>query len=194
MRLLYGTNNKAKIEHMKEVVKGLPIEILGLNEIGNNLNLDIEEAGDTPLENACIKAQAYYSHLKIPVFSCDSGLYFDGVEERDQPGVYARRKPGYEMTDEEMIDYYSILIGKYGGKVEAQYKNAIHLIIDENQSYSCFKEEIFSDKFYMHSDKQNEYKPGFPLDSLSSDKIKRKNNMNEGFRNFFKKLIDERKD
>lgn len=46
--------------------------------------------GNTPLENARMKALAYYETFRIPVFSCDSGLYFDNVPDEVQPGIHVR--------------------------------------------------------------------------------------------------------
>ena len=34
----------------------------------------VKEDGNTPLENARLKAMVYYEAFQIPVFSCDSGL------------------------------------------------------------------------------------------------------------------------
>ena len=57
------------------------------NEPGDGIN----ENGKTPLENAEIKAKAYYEAFQMPVFSCDSGLYFDELQEEEQPGLHVRR-------------------------------------------------------------------------------------------------------
>ena len=78
MKLIYGTTNKAKIDFMKKQIEPLDIEILSLNEV-DAPKLDIDESGNTPLENAKIKALAYYRELQSPVFSCDSGLYNEGL-------------------------------------------------------------------------------------------------------------------
>ena len=74
MKLIYGTTNKAKIEFMKKCIEPLGIEILSLNDV-NAPKLDIDESGNTPVENAKIKALAYYRALRLPLFSCDSGLF-----------------------------------------------------------------------------------------------------------------------
>ncbi len=79
MRVLYGTTNQAKYELMKAWLAELDIELLNLNDF-NIDNLSVEESGKTALENARLKSLTYYEHLKIPVFSCDSSLYFEGVE------------------------------------------------------------------------------------------------------------------
>ena len=76
---------------MKRVTKILGSEIFGLNELkempefANVVFPEIDEIGSNPLENATLKAKAYFNTLKIPVFSCDSGLYFDEVDEKNQP-------------------------------------------------------------------------------------------------------------
>ena len=76
MRLLYATTNQAKLESMRRITKILGVEIIGLNELKKlsefaNVQLpQIDETGNNPLENAIIKAQAYYDTLKIPLFSC----------------------------------------------------------------------------------------------------------------------------
>ncbi len=49
------------------------IEVLGLRDLGGPIP-QVEEDGQTPLENARQKALAYYQAFQIPVFSCDSGL------------------------------------------------------------------------------------------------------------------------
>ena len=92
LSIIYGTQNQAKIEYMKQLVSNLQVEIKGLSEIVGH----IAESGNSPLENARIKALAYFKTLKQPVFSCDSGLYFKNLPENQQPGTYIRR-----------IDFYS---------------------------------------------------------------------------------------
>ena len=116
MKILYGTTNKGKIQAMKNAVKTFDIELISLNDLDCALPA-IDENGKTPLENAEIKAKAYYEAFHMPVFSCDSGLYFDELKEEEQPGIYVRRVNGRELNDEEMLQYYSSLAEQYGGKI-----------------------------------------------------------------------------
>ena len=94
MRLLYATTNQAKLESMRRITKILGVEIIGLNELKKlsefaNVQLpQIDETGNNPLENAIIKARAYYDTLKIPLFSCDSGLYFDDLEAEQSCSIW----------------------------------------------------------------------------------------------------------
>ena len=76
MKILYGTTNNGKLQAMKTAVKSLDIELISLNDVDGELP-SINESGITSLDNAEIKARAYYDAFHMPVFSCDSGLYFD---------------------------------------------------------------------------------------------------------------------
>ena len=171
MKILYGTTNKAKIQVMKNAVASLDIELIGLGDIEGELP-NIIENGKTPLENAEIKARAYYEAFHMPVFSCDSGLYFDELQENEQPGLHVRRVNGKELTDDEMIEYYGSLAMQYGGKITGRYRNAIYFILDENHHYFSMDMSIATEPFILvpkpHSKQRVE---GFPLDSLSVDII-----------------------
>lgn len=168
MKILYGTTNKAKLSIMKEATKALGIEIIGLNDLNCKIPT-VNEYGETPLENAEIKARAYYDAFHMPVFSCDSGLYFDELEDEEQPGIHVRRVNGKELSDEEMILYYSALAERHGGKLTGRYRNAIYLILDEKTVYSSMDMSLATEPFLLVSKPHQERVEGFPLDSLSKD-------------------------
>ena len=138
LKILYGTTNNAKLNAMRNATDRLGIELIGLKDLHCELPVIIED-GKTPVENAKIKAQAYYKAFGMPVFSCDSGLYFEGVMEEDQPGLFVRRVNGKELSDDEMITHYAGLAEKYGGSLIARYYNAVHFILDDNTSFSSMK-------------------------------------------------------
>lgn len=168
MKILYGTTNKGKLQAMQKSVKQLGLEIIGLNDLECELPL-INECGKTPLENAEIKARAYFEAFHMPVFSCDSGLYFDELVEEEQPGIYVRRVNGKELTDDEMIQYYASLAEKYGGKITGRYRNAIYFILDEEHHYSSMDMSIATEPFILVTEPHVKRVEGFPLDSLSVD-------------------------
>ena len=168
MKILYGTTNKGKLQAMEKSVRQLDIEIIGLNDLKCKLPL-IEECGKTPLENAEIKARAYFEAFHMPVFSCDSGLYFDELTDEEQPGIHVRRVNGKELNDDEMIQHYSTLAGKYGGKITGRYRNAIYFILDENHQYSSMDMSIATEPFVLVTKPHVKRVEGFPLDSLSID-------------------------
>lgn len=195
LRLIYGTGNPAKLASMQKGLEGLDIEIIGLQDITTKVP-DITESGNTPLENARIKAQAYYKKFGMPVFSCDSGLYFDNVPEDIQPGVHVRNVGGKVLTDQEMIDYYGGLAKKYGD-LTARYHNAIVLIMDDTRIYEAEEESLFGEPFLITSKPHQIVKEGFPLDSLSIDIATGKYyydtlndaNIDKMFSGFFEKVL-----
>lgn len=141
---------------------------------------------------------AYYSAAKIPVFSCDGGLFIEGIPDDIQPGVHVRRVNGKVLNDDEMIEYYSKLALKYGGNLKAKYTNAIVLGFDENNIIAYDGDDISSEEFLITSKPHAERNPGFPLDSVSVEIASGKYYMDiesdgnnsvsksaRGFRNFF---------
>lgn len=169
MKLLYATGNPAKLSAMQCRLAGLGIELAGLTDIKMQLP-EIEEDGKTPLENARKKALGYYEALHMPLFSCDFGLYIDGLPEELQPGVHVRNVGGKCLSDEEMLAYYAGLAEKYGD-LTARYRNAICLVLDKDHIYGAMEENMASVPFLLTSSphKDGIRRKGFPLDCISLD-------------------------
>lgn len=202
-KILYGTGNLAKLESMKIRLEPLAINLLGLQDLiaeGKSIP-KVSEDGNTPLENARQKATAYYEAFRIPVFSCDSGLYFDNVPDEMQPGVHVRNVHGRCLSDDEMIAYYAGLAQKYGN-LKARYKNAICFVRDEAHIYQAMEPSMESEPFLLMDRPHSAIrKAGFPLDSLSvdmksgqyyydlpSDRLERVA-VEDGFLEFFRKVL-----
>lgn len=196
MKILYGTTNPAKLLNMKNWLSGLDIELLSLIDMDAELPC-VYEAGDTPLENAVIKAKAYYDAFKMPVFSCDSGLYFENLPELS-PLVHVRNVGGKSLTDDEMIEYYGTLAKKHGDII-ARYKNAICFVKDDSHIYTDTADDLCGKAFIITSVPHKKREKGFPLDSLSkridsgeyyydSEKTDSDNAVN-GFYRFFKEIL-----
>lgn len=195
MKLLYGTTNQAKLEHMRQILDDLGIEIVGLKDI--DLQVEVDESGNNPLENARIKALAYYRAVGMPTFSCDSGLYIEGLEEDKQPGVHVRRVQNKYLDDEEFIQHYSKLVTELGKETKAKFKNAICLVMDEKNILEYDGDDI-SDNFIMTSKIHAKRIEGFPMNSISLDietgsyfvdedsNNKNEEKLTKGFRKFFK--------
>lgn len=166
MKLLYGTGNPAKLADMQKWLRDLNFEILSLRDMKGEIPR-VPEDGKTPLENARQKAHAYYKAFGIPVFSCDSGLYFDNVPEEDQPGVHVRTVKGKSLTDGEMLEHYTGLAKKYGD-LTARYRNAICLVLDDQHSLELMDGSIASEPFRLTSRPHpSALNQGYPLDSIS---------------------------
>lgn len=196
MKLLFGTSNPAKLQHMIEMLKGLDVEIIGLEDVEIDINVNVDESGDNPLENARIKAMTYYQATGIPTFSCDSGLYIQGLEDKEQPGVHVRRVNNKYLNDEEYIEYYADLISKFNNEPRAKFKNAICLIMNEEEVFEYDGEDI-ANHFRITSIVHPKRKIGFPMDSISLDietgkylvengeNSKNEKEITKGFREFF---------
>ncbi|MDE7324066.1 MAG: hypothetical protein K2N73_15405 [Lachnospiraceae bacterium] len=168
MKILYGTGNPAKLSAMQRRLSNLDIEVIGLKDLGMSIP-EVTENGMTPLENARQKACAYYEAFHVPVFSCDSGLYFDNVPDEIQPGVHVRTVNGKYLTDEEMISYYSDLALKYGNLI-SRYKNAICFVYDDTHQFESMSPAMESKIFLLTAKPHSSVlRKGFPLDSLSVD-------------------------
>ena len=204
MKLLYGTGNPAKLSVMKSRLEKIGIELIGLNDLrveGRSIP-EVTENGNTLLENAKLKALAYYKAFQMPVFSCDSGLYFDNVPDEVQPGVHVRNVNGKCLSDEEMMEYYAGLVRQYGNLI-ASYRNAICFVMDENHIYESMDPSMASEKFLL-TDKPHGAirKKGFPLDSMSIDMKTNKYYydlsadeleqlaVEDGFLQFFEKILN----
>ena len=73
MKIIVATNNKGKAKEIKAILK--EYEIVTLEEAG--INLDIEETGETFLENAKIKAREVAKYTDEIVLADDTGLSMD---------------------------------------------------------------------------------------------------------------------
>ena len=167
MKLLFATGNESKYQLMKNRLKDLEeIELVTPKML--NIKIDVVEDGKTPEENAFKKAKAYYDSLKIATIAEDSGLYIEKFSEEDQPGLFVRRINGVdEASDEELLDYYTNKLKKYGGESLASYHTGVCLIDPNGKAHG---KEIIETGFLLTT-KRSE-KPitkGTPLDSISFD-------------------------
>ena len=119
MKVLFATTNPAKIKKYAEKLKENNIEVLTIKDLG--INLKPEETGKNAIENAYIKAKAYYDKTKITTIGMDNNLYIEELPQEKQPGTHVRRVNGKELNDDEMIEYYCNLVQEYGGKLTAKW-------------------------------------------------------------------------
>ena len=168
MKVLIGTTNPAKVTRFAEFLPDAGIEFLTLKDL--NITAEPEELGQTPEENARIKA-AFYGQFCDRVICNDSGLYFDCIPPEDprQPGLNIRTPQGKRLDDEEMIAYYSGLVHSLGGQVLAYYLDGIAVYRD-GKIRSFLDEQGKLAAFYMVDKAAKNRHPGWPLDSLSINK------------------------
>ena len=160
-QILFATTNPAKIKKYGEKLKKKNIEVITIKDLG--INLQPEENGKNAIENAYIKAKAYYDKTQITTIGMDNTLYIEGLPPEKQPGTYVRRVNGKTLNDEEMIEAYSKLVKENGGKLTAKWVYGI-VIYDGEKS----KEYTWNKGNFYFVDKPCEKRnPGYPLDSIS---------------------------
>lgn len=121
-KLIFATNNKHKLEEVKDVSLG-QIKILSLKEI--NCFDDIPETADTLEGNALLKAQFIYDKYGYDCFADDTGLEVEALDGR--PGVYSARYAGEEQNSgNNMQKLLSELNGIENRK--AQFRTVVALI------------------------------------------------------------------
>ncbi|WP_294342569.1 RdgB/HAM1 family non-canonical purine NTP pyrophosphatase [uncultured Clostridium sp.] len=98
-KIIVASNNKHKIQEIKEILK--EYNVVSLKEEG--IEIDPEENGTTFIENSYIKAKAILDFIgnkeDILVLADDSGLAVDYLN--GAPGVYSARYAGEHGNDEK---------------------------------------------------------------------------------------------
>lgn len=161
MKVLFATTNSAKVGKYKKALEEKGIELITIKDL--NLKLDIEENGKDAIENAYIKAKAYYEATGITTIGMDNNLFIEELPDEMQPKTHVRRVNGKELTDDEMIEYYTNLVKEYGGKLTAKW--VYGMVICDNNG----KEEYLwtKDHFYFVDKPCEKRNQGYPLDSIS---------------------------
>lgn len=161
MKVLFATTNPAKVKRYESKLTEKGIELITIKDL--DFKLDINENGKNALENAYIKAKAYYDATNIITIGMDDNLFIEELPEEKQPGTHVRRINGKELTDDEMIEYYTNLAKEYGGKLTAKWVYGMVIYNGkEKKEYTWSKSHFyFVDK---PCDKRN---PGYPLDSIT---------------------------
>lgn len=160
-KVLFATTNPAKVGKYKKALEEKGIELITINDLDFKLN--INENGKNAIENAYIKAKTYYDATKISTIGMDNCLFIEELPEENQPGTHVRRVNGKELTDDEMIEYYTNLVKQYGGKLTAKWVYGIVIYNGkETKEYSWNKSH-----FYFVDKPCEKRNPGYPLDSIS---------------------------
>lgn len=97
MRFAIASRNPGKIREIRQIFTGVE----WLSEDPANPWPEVEETGNTYLENALMKALAIATHAGVPVLADDSGIEVDALD--GGPGVRSARFAGPNATDEENL-------------------------------------------------------------------------------------------
>lgn len=131
-KLLIATRNKGKLREIKQILSDLPFEIVGLDEV--IFKGDIQESGNTFVENATIKAEAVGKKTNLLTLADDSGLEVDALGGR--PGVKsARYIPGSDS--DRLYKVLEELQGVPKNKRTAQFVAVVAIYnLPENKTYT----------------------------------------------------------
>ena len=138
-KIVIASNNQHKIKEFKQIIDNL--EFLTLNDIG--FFEEIEETGDSFLENALIKARKVSEFLKsknlnYDVLSDDSGLCCIGLNL--EPGIYSAR---YSGEHDNAVENRKKLINNLKGKDKTAYFISVIVLYHINGSYSYEEGKTF---------------------------------------------------
>ena len=98
--IVLATHNRDKREELQEALSEFMVEILSLNDfpfIG-----EIEEVGQTLLENSMIKAKTVHNLTQLPAIADDTGLEVEALN--GAPGIYSARYAGEDVTYEDNVN------------------------------------------------------------------------------------------
>lgn len=98
-RLLVATHNMGKLAELRELLRGVPFELVSLSDVG--IEMDVDETGETLEENAELKATTYARLSGLTTLADDSGLEVDALG--GAPGVHSARYAGPGATDADRI-------------------------------------------------------------------------------------------
>jgi XTP/dITP diphosphohydrolase len=143
MRLCFASNNKHKLEEIKNVV-GSNINIVSLADI--KCNEELPETRNTLEGNSLQKAEYVFQHYNTPCFADDTGLEVDALN--GAPGVYSARYAGEQRSSEDNI---ALLLQnlKNDTNRKAQFRTVITLLgVEEEPVYfeGIIRGEIITEK------------------------------------------------
>ncbi len=131
-KLILASRNRGKIDEIKTMLDGLPLELLSLNDFPELPA--VEEDEDTFAGNARKKAETIALACGCAALADDSGLEVECLNGR--PGVYSARFAGPQAGDAENNRYLlSLMRGVPPEKRSATFRCVIALALPEGKTY-----------------------------------------------------------
>lgn len=97
MKIIIATHNKHKLREMSRILSPMGYEVVTDTDLGIELS-EVEENGESFLDNARIKSQAGCKESGYPCIADDSGLCVDALG--GAPGVFSARYSGVHGDDD----------------------------------------------------------------------------------------------
>lgn len=125
MKIILATSNLDKVREFRRILRGFNVEINPAP-----YSIKVSETGRDFIENAILKARAYYREFSVPVLSDDSGLEVDVLGKA--PGIFSARfseDGSYKSNIERLLKQIKDLKEE---KFRARFVCAVCLIDDKN--------------------------------------------------------------
>lgn len=164
--ILFATGNASKVERYKDKLLERGIVIKSLKDI--NVDIDVDENGTTAIENATIKAKAYSDATNLPTMATDDTMFIEGIPDEIQPGIFVRRVNGKRLNDQEMIEYYTGLVKKYGKEGKLDTKWILGMVIVKDGK--VYVHEETTSEYYILDTPAEDMREGYPLSSILFNK------------------------
>jgi len=129
-KIVIATHNHNKLIEVKEILSDLDYEFVGLEEFPGIS--EIEENGDTFLENSLIKARTVHNLTGLPSIGDDTGLEVDYL--KGAPGVKSARFAGENAVSSDNV---SKLLSELNGipleQRTAQFRTVISFVTEQQE-------------------------------------------------------------
>jgi XTP/dITP diphosphohydrolase len=120
-RLAIASRNRHKLRELGRICAAWPVEWLTIENHDEAAFPDVDETGESYLENAVLKATQVAAALDLPAIADDSGIEVDALG--GGPGPRSARYAGEGATDERNLDaLLRALRGVPGGGRTARYR------------------------------------------------------------------------
>ena len=132
MRVVLATTNRGKLADFQLLFRDSGIDLVAPADVG--VTLDVEESGETFLENALLKARAHVAATGLPALADDSGLIAHALG--NEPGVRSARYAG-EPSDDHANN--RLLIEKLRGVADrhASFICALALVLPDGREITA---------------------------------------------------------
>ncbi|MBA4494730.1 non-canonical purine NTP pyrophosphatase [Paenactinomyces guangxiensis] len=162
MDVLIATRNPGKIKTALILLNGVGVKGIALKDAGIS-PIYVVENGQTPEENALLKATAYYRYTGRTVLASDTGVEIDALG--GLPGVMVRRWNGQlpdDIGDEEWLEFFldqtkQIPESERTGKFVTAWS-----VIHQGRSYTHHIVRTFR----FAARKVRPISPGFPMSAI----------------------------
>jgi len=130
MKILIATNNKHKVNEIRDILKNDKFKLYTLSD--SNIIVKVEEDKDTLEGNALKKAKEMYKVVKISTIADDTGLFVDSLN--GEPGVYSSRYAGENASyDNNCVKLINSMKDIPEGKRSAYFKTIVCIYESENK-------------------------------------------------------------